>query len=178
MTEQTGDKGKEKGGKKAVFALCIGVIVVLVALVVYLLATRNQEKTEDAVQRNIVVNEENVEEVLRQLEEKEAILPGYYEVTMNSTWNFASGDAPSNNAYVKNAETNTNPVYFDVERADTGEVVYESPILPVGSHIENITLGVNLEDGTYDCILTYHLLDDENRSISTLRITLTLIIGE
>lgn len=167
-----------KGGKKTVLVICILAIVVLLALVVYLLATRNQRKDDEAVNRNVVVNEENVENVLQELDEKEAVPPGYYEVMMNSTWNFKSGDAPSDNAYVKNAEANTNAVYFDVEREDTGEVVYESPILPVGSHLENITLDSVLEDGTYDCILTYHLLDDENRSVSTLKMTLTLAIGQ
>lgn len=177
MSEQKKGDTTEKGGKKTIFVLCIIAIVVLLVLVVYLLATRNQGKDEDVVNRNVVVNEENVEDVLQKLEEEELTPPGYYEVMMNSTWNFASGDVPSNNAYVKNVETNTNSVYFDVERVDTGEVVYESPILPVGSYIENITLGSDLEDGTYECILTYHLLDEKNRSISTLKMTLTLVIG-
>lgn len=178
MSGQTNDDTTGKGGRKTVYVIGVLVIAILLAVVIYLLATRNQEKDDGVVNRNIVVNEENVEQVLQELDEKEAVPPGYYEVTMNSTWNFTSGDVPSDNAYVKNAETNTNSVYFDVEREDTGEVVYESPILPVGSHIENITLDSDLEDGTYDCILTYHLLDEENRSVSTLRMTLTLVIGQ
>lgn len=178
MSGQKNGDTTEKGGKKAVFVIGILVIVVLLMLVIYLLVTRDQGKDDRVVNRNVVVNEENVEQVLQELEEQELTPPGYYEVTMNSTWNFASGDAPSDNAYVKNAETNTNSVYFDVERADTGEIVYESPIIPVGSHIENITLGSDLEDGTYECIMTYHLLDEENRDVSTLKITVTLVIGQ
>lgn len=170
-------KSIEKGGKKqkVVFVLCVAIILILLSLVIYLLVTRRQD--ED-VNRNIVVNEDNVDEVLRELDEKEAIPPGYYEVTMNSTWKFTSGDSPSENAYVKNAETNTNPVYFDIDRADTGERIYESPILPIGSHIENITLDSVLEEGTYDCILTYHLLDDENKSVSTLKMTITVVVEQ
>lgn len=169
-----------EGGKKIFFVVCIFAIIILLALVVYLLITRNQNEGKDdgVINRNVVVNEENVEEILQELDEIEAIPPGYYEAIMNSTWYFASGDAESDNAYVKNAETNTNSVYFDVERADTGEVVYESPIIPVGSHLENIALGSDLEDGTYDCILTYHMLDEDNRSTSTLKMTLTLVIGQ
>ena len=177
MSEEQNGSKTEKGGKKAVFAICIVAIVVLLALVVYLLVTRNQGKNEGVVNRNVVVNEENVEVILQELETQEVIPPGYYEVTMNSTWNFPSGGEPSDNAYVKNAETNTNSVYFDVELADTGKVVYESPILPVGSYLENITLDESLEDGTYDCILIYHLLDEENRDESTLKMTITLVIG-
>lgn len=177
MSEQKNDDMIGKGGKRTALMICIMVIIFLLILVVYLLFTRNQEN-DDVVNRNIVVNEKNVEAVLQKLEEQEVTPPGYYEVTMNSTWNFASGNVPSNNAYVENAETNTNSVYFDIEREDTGEIVYESPILPVGTHIENITLGSSLDDGMYDCILTYHLLDDENRTTSTLKMTVTLVIGQ
>lgn len=177
MAAQESGTTKGKDGKKIGLAVCIVAIAVLLALVVYLLVTRGQGKEDEVVNRNVVVNEDNVEEVLQSLEEKEAVPPGYYEVIMNSTWNFASGDVPSDNAYVENAEANTNSVYFDVERADTGEVVYESPIIPVGSHLDNITLGTDLEAGTYDCVLTYHLLDEENRSTSTLTMTVTLVIG-
>ena len=97
---------------------------------------------------------------------------------MNSTWNFPSGDAPSENAYVENATTNTNPVYFDVVRDDTGETIYESPILPVGSHLENFELDTVLDAGTYDCVMTYHLLDEEEQEISTLQITVQVVIAQ
>lgn len=97
---------------------------------------------------------------------------------MNTTWNFPSGDEPSENAYVKNAEANTNSVYFDVTRSDTEETIYESPIIPVGSWLDDITLDTNLPDGVYNCVITYHLLDDEDKSISTVKLTLTIVVGE
>ena len=126
--------------------------------------------------RNVVVNKDNVEEVLEQLEDP--VPPGSYEVKMKSTWNFASGDAPSDNAYVENVEANTNSVYFDVTRADTEETIFESPILPVGSYLDNITLDSNLPAGTYDCLVTCHLLDENDESISTVKLTLTINIGQ
>ena len=85
---------------------------------------------------------------------------------------------PSDNAYVENAESNTNSVYFDVTRTDTEETIFESPILPVGSHLENITLDSDLPAGTYDCVVTYHLLDEEENSISTLKLTVTIIVEQ
>ena len=170
------EKRDIKKGGKIVFAICIAIIVVLLALVIYLLSNRKLIQEAEPVNRNVVVNAENAEEVLAELDEKEAVPVGYYETIMNSTWNFPSGDEASSNAYVENAVANTNPVYFDVTLADTDETIYASPILPVGSHIENITLDSKLSAGTYDCIVTYHLLDEENRSISTLKLTLTIII--
>ena len=153
MSEQEKSGKNGKGGKIAL-ASCLVVIVALLGAVVFLLF-RGQDE-EEPKRRNVVVN----------------------EVTMNSTWNFPSGDAPSENAYVENATTNTNPVYFDVVREDTGETIYESPILPVGSHLEKFELGTVLEAGTYDCLMTYHLLDEEEQEISTLQITVQIVIAQ
>ncbi len=171
MSEQEENNKGRKGGKIAV-AVCIVVIAALLGVVIYLLLG----KKEEPVRRNVVVNEDNVDEVLEQLEDP--VPAGSYEVKMNSTWNFTSGDAPSDNAYVENAEANTNSVYFDVTRTDTEETIFESPILPVGSHLENITLDSNLPAGTYDCLVTYHLLDENDESMSTVKLTLTINIGQ
>ncbi|MCI9596420.1 MAG: hypothetical protein HFE75_03810 [Firmicutes bacterium] len=157
---------KRKGGKKAI-AICI-VVVILLAILLFLLL--NKEPA-----RNVVVNEDNVEEVI---ENREFVPPGSYEVTMNYNWNFASGTAASDNAYVKNAESNKNPVYFDVIRKDTDETIYKSPILTVGSHLNNITLDSDLPTGVYDCIVTYHLLDEKDESFDTVSLNLTINIGQ
>lgn len=175
MSEQEKNGKMGKGGKIA-FAVCLVVIVALLGVVIFLLFRGKDE--EEPKRRNVVVNEDNVDEVLESLAEEGYVPPGYYEVTMNSTWNFESGDAPSTNAYVENAQTNTNPVYFDVVREDTGETVYESPILPVGSHLDEIVLDTALEAGTYDCILTYHLLDEEEQDISTLQLTVQIVVNQ
>lgn len=177
MSKEVEKRDTKKGGK-IVFAICIAIIAILLVLVIYLLLNRKSMQEPEPVNRNVVVNAENVEEILADLDEKEVVPVGYYETTMNSTWNFPSGDEPSTNAYVENAVANTNSVYFDVTLADTEETIYASPILPVGSHLENITLDSKLSAGTYDCIITYHLLDEENRSISTLKLTLTVVIEQ
>lgn len=157
---------EKKGGKKAI-AICI-VVVILLAILLFLLLNKEPE-------RNVVVNEDNVGEVI---ENREFVPAGSYEVTMNYTWNFASGTAASDNAYVKNAESNKNPVYFDVIRKDTDETIYKSPILAVGSHLDKITLDSDLPTGTYDCLVTYHLLDEKDESIDTVSLNLTINIGQ
>jgi hypothetical protein len=172
MSEQNGRKVK---GGVIVFALCIVVIIGLLAVVVYLLNAK--KNVDEPVRRNVVVNEENVDKVIEQLAEQR-VEPGSYQVTMNTTWNFSSSDSPSDNAYVKNAETNTNSVYFDVTRSDTNETIYESPIIPVGSWLDDITLDSKLQEGTYDCIITYHLIDEDEKSISTVKLNLTIVVGQ
>jgi hypothetical protein len=78
---------------------------------------------------------------------------------------------------VENVEKNTNDVYFDILLAeDESHVIYQSPVIPRGGHIEKIALDEDLEPGTYDCICVYHLIDEDQNTISTLRVTLTIIV--
>jgi hypothetical protein len=125
----------------------------------------------------VVVTEENVDKVIADMQNKELTQPGYYTVTMNNTWHFESGDKASTDAVVENSALNTNDVYFDIVLAeDEGHTVLSSPILPVGSKLEGITLDENLEAGSYPCVCIYHLVDKDQETISTLRVELTLEI--
>ena len=169
MSDEMAKENKKKGGRIALI-ICIIVIAAL-CIIIYLLLNKDEDKKE---RRDVVVNEDNVEEILSDL--GDSVPPGSYQVTMNSTWYFENGTASSNNAYVENAEANENAVYFDVVRSDSDKTIYESPIIPVGKHLNNIKLDKKLSAGTYDCVMTYHLLDDEEESISTVRVNLEIVI--
>lgn len=164
----------EKGGNKSVVIvgiIAVIIIAVLVGVIVFLL------KPQEEAKRNVVVNEENVEEVIQEIvQNSETTAPGTLGVKMNGIWNFENGTATSKNAYVENPVRNTNDVYFDIILADTEETIYESPILPVGSHLENISLDKDLEAGTYDCVIIYHVVDENQKSLSTVRLTLKVVI--
>lgn len=175
MSNQNEKSAKGGKGGKIVLAICIVVIIALLGVVIFLLLNKGEK--EEPVKRNVVVNKDNVDEIVSQMIEKEITEQGYYEATMNSTWNFEDGSAISEDAYVKNAETNQNSVYFDVTLADTNATIYESPIIPVGSYLDNIALGSDLNAGSYDCIVTYHLLNESDESISTVRVSLTIVIA-
>lgn len=162
---------KGKKGGKTLLIICAVVIIALLAVIAVLLL-----RNKDEPKRNVVVNEDNAEDVAQDLLDEEPIKPGTYQVTMNSTWNFKDGKSASDNAYVENATVNTNDVYFDVELSDTGEVIYESPVIPRGSHLEEITLKKDLEAGTYDSVLTYHLIDEDQNTVSTLTMGLTIVV--
>jgi hypothetical protein len=160
-------KEKKKGGK-VILAICI-VFIVILCVIIYLLLQK-----DDKEKRDVVVNEDNVEEILSEMGER--VPAGSYQVTMNSTWFFENGAESSDNAYVENAEANTNPVYFDITRSDTEETIFESPVIPVGKHLDDITLDTELPAGQYDCVLTYHLLDDEEETMSTVRVSLNIVV--
>lgn len=166
----------KKGGKVAL-VICIVAIITLLGVVIYLLLKNGE--SDNSTKRNVVVNKQNVEEVISQLTENEKVSGGSYQVTMNGTWNFANGAAASDNAYVENAAANVNSVYFDITRNDTDETIYESPILPVGSHLKEITLDTELPAGTYDCVMKYQLLADDDESvISSVKVNLTIVIEQ
>lgn len=158
----------KKGRRKKVAAVVLAVLVVLLAILLYLLLGKDEPR--------IISSEEDVAAIAENQEQDEPI---YYDVTMNGTWDFANGKAGSDNAYVENADTNENPVEFEVVRTDTGDTVYKSPILEVGAHMEksDIVLDADLPGGTYPCRLTYYLLNDEHERIDDQEVTLTLTIN-
>ncbi len=166
-------RGKKKGGKKTVgIVILVLVIFILVGVILYLLLRKPEEE-----RRNVVVTPDNIQEVIEQMEEEDYVAPGYYTVTMNYDWHFASGDAVSSDAYVENITENTNAVYFDLFLASNEEnAIYKSPVIPVGSSLRDIALDTKLDAGNYDCVVVYHLVDDEQNTISTLRVTVTVIV--
>lgn len=174
----TGDnttQGK-KGGVKIVIIIGALLIVALVAVIVVLLVNKKGQ-TEEKEKRNVVVTTENVEEIIEQMEAAEPVEPGYYTVTMNNVWHFANGTAASDDAYVENLPENTNDVYFDLFLAEDEEnAIYESPVIPRGGKLEGFALDKPLDAGTYDCVMIYHLVDENQDTVSTLRVAVTLNI--
>ncbi len=167
---------KKNGLLIGLVAGCGVIIVLLSAVVVLLLGQGQGGSNAEEPRRNVVVNEENVEKALKELDKKEFVPAGRYEAKMNSVWYFDDGSSPSRNAYVENVLGNTNDVYFDLILADTEEVILASPIIPRGSYMKEITLDKDLEPGTYECVMVYHLVDEDQNTLSTVRMAVTVII--
>ena len=177
------EKGKSAGDVKKKFIIIIGslTIIVLLAIIVYLLMDRagNNVDGEQQERRNVVVNHDNVDDVIQQMAEaaQNFVEPGYYTVMMDTDWHFSKGDAVSDDAIVENLIEHTNDVYFDVFLLeDESEAIYKSPVIPRGSYLENIVLDTPLEKGIYDCVIVYHLVDEEQETVSTLRVAFTITV--
>ncbi|SHI69655.1 hypothetical protein [Pseudobutyrivibrio xylanivorans] len=167
---------KGSNGLKIAIAVGVVVIVALLGVVIFLLVGKDKEEPE---RRNVVVTQDNVDEVVEEMDNQEYIEPGYYEASMNTTWTFATGSDVSEDAYVANVEGNTNDVYFDVVLAeDEDQVIYKSPVLPRGSELENIALDTPLDAGTYNCVCIYHLIDEEQKTVSTVRVGITIVVNQ
>ena len=191
MKEDLGEnKQKNKTGLFIIGGL-VAIIVLLVVVIVLLVGDRGNvsEETNQGVsiesdrgvveepRRSVVVTQDTAEEIAEDLFQREYIEPGYYSVSMSTTWHFATGDSVSEDAYVENLAENTNDVFFDVFLADNeDEAIYASPVLPRGSELNEIALDTALSAGTYDCVMVYHLIDEEQNTLSTLRIAFTIIV--
>ena len=136
---------------------------------------KGKDSVEKGVNRNYVVLADA--EAVPPVDEEEVNSASSYDVKMNSEWTFANGSAYSEDAYVENPSTNLNSVYFDIKVNGYEEPVFTSPVLPVGSHIENITLDRALKAGVYKCTLTYHLLSmDGKDEVGTLQMALKIVV--
>lgn len=169
-------KQPKKENKKNNLALILcAVIITLLLIVVIVLLVRGKEEPNE--KRNVVVTPDNVEEVIAQMDEQKYVEPGYYSTSMSTEWHFARGDAISEDAVINNLAENTNDVYFDVFlENDESNPIYKSPVIPIGSSLQDIALDKKLDAGTYDCVMIYHLIDEEQNTVSTLRVGFKIIV--
>lgn len=174
----SGQVSKSQKKYKLLLLAGVAVVIVLLLIVIVILLNRGRGKEEEGEpKRNVVVTQDNAEAVIAEMTEEEYVAPGYYSTAMTTTWHFETGDAVSEDAYVANRIENTNDVYFDVFLTDDEtEPILQSPVIPRGSEMDNISLDTPLEAGTYDCVTVYHLIDEEQNTVSTLRIGLTIVI--
>lgn len=184
--------GAENGrDKRLTIAIIIGAatVVALLGVIVALLINRPgttvivREASSDNGQGRAtlrgVVTRENAEEIAEDFLSEPAPAPQYYEVTMNNVWHFPDGASPSTDAVVENSTENSTDVYFDVLMADDEtNVIYASPIIPLGERVEKFQLERNLDAGTYPCVCVYHLVDANQRTLSTLRVAVTVIVEQ
>ena len=89
---------------------------------------------------------------------------GYINISMNASPVFENGQAEGN-LMIVNETVNRYPQQVVITRDDTGEVIYTSAAIPVGSKIAADTLAVDLEAGTYDCTAMFHSLDPDTGAV-------------
>lgn len=177
-SEKKGGEGKEKKNSNVVIIIIGIIIIALLATLVVIVLTKKDEPEESVLDRETIVNEKNVDEIVEAYNNLEKVPMGDYEVSMTVDWHFPSGTAASTDSYVENSEANNNAVFFDLQMAGTGEVIYSSPILSIGAYVEHITLDTALENGVYDCICVYHMLDENNNDTGrTVSIATKVAVG-
>ena len=96
------------------------------------------------------------EEIAEKLNEK--VAEGMINISMNTAPYFEDGTSEGN-VMIVNEGINNYPQKVQIVRNDTGEQIYQSNAIPVGSKIERAKLDVALPAGTYECTAYFHNLD-------------------
>ena len=169
-----GNANNQSGSAKRGFAIIIAflvIIVILVGVIAFLLGRNTSTSDNGSEAGNTTSNREVVSESRVILDENSAagvmedmrseVAEGMFECNMSMTWTFDDTTNPSKDAYVANSKNNKYPIYFDVILKDTGETIYTSPILPVGSELKNFALDKSLDPGTHKVKVMYTLIKDE-----------------
>ena len=92
------------------------------------------------------------------------VAEGMINISMNTAPYFENGTAEGN-VMIVNEAINNYPQQVEFIRNDTGEQIYQSNAIPVGSKIERAALDVELPAGTYECTAMFHNLDPETGDI-------------
>ena len=102
------------------------------------------------------------EEIAEKLNEK--VAEGMINISMNTAPYFENGTAEGN-VMIVNETINNYPQKVQFVRNDTGEKIYESGAIAVGSKIGRARLDVSLPAGTYECTAYFHNLDPETGAV-------------
>ena len=78
----------------------------------------------------------------------EKVEQGMINISMNTTPIFQNGSS-AGNLMIVNESVNNYPQVVEIHRNDTGEVIYKSGAIPVGSKLETAKLSADLDAGTY-----------------------------
>ena len=167
MSKKYSDQENKKSHYHTV--ILIGVLLIIAILLAVFRScesTPNSDKTE-ATAPGIVYDdgavqggwdEANTDKIIASLKEK--VEEGMINISMNTSPNFKSGTS-SGTLMIVNESINRYPQVIEITRNDTGEIIYKSDAIPVGSKIESDTLDTALPAGTYECTATFHNVDPE-----------------
>lgn len=103
-------------------------------------------------------DEADTDEIIAGLNEK--VEAGMINISMNTSPVFADGTSEGS-LMIVNEAVNNYPQVVEISRDDTGELIYKSGAIPVGSKIEAAKLSVDLDPGTYKCTALFYNVDPD-----------------
>ena len=159
----------EKRDAKSRTLVILAVVGLVAALTVGIFTAvrmiRKPAASKDDSQAGIVYDDSAIEggwdnlspeEIAEKLNEK--VAEGMINISMNTAPYFEDGTSEGN-VMIVNESINNYPQKVQIVRNDTGEQIYQSNAIPVGSKIERAKLDVALPAGTYECTAYFHNLD-------------------
>ena len=165
---------KHKSNSRTAVWIGAGVLAaVAIGAIIFIIVTLRSPMTKEEARAKagIVYDSSAVEGGWDQMtpEEIEAALnnkvsEGMINISMNTAPYFENGTVEGN-LMLLNESINNYPQKVQIVRNDTGEQIYESGAIAVGSKIERARLDVDLPAGTYECTAYFHNLDPESGAI-------------
>lgn len=135
--------------------------------------TRPMSAAEKALERGFV-SEDSADDIMAEMADK--VADGMFECEMTMSWTFQDGNSVASNAYVANSENNLHTLYFDVYDNETDELLYSSPMMPVGTELREIKLEKKLPAGEYSALVMYTLVDEEYEEVSKVGFNITISV--
>ena len=177
LSKQRPNSNPRKGrGNVSVFLLFP--LIMLVAVIVAALFARNHrepavsldtpatyayaglELDANSVEGGLVYRSK--EEIQAELNQK--VQEGMINISMNTSPVFENGKAEGN-LLIVNSTVNNYPQIVYIVRKDTGEEIYRSKGIPVGSKIEYAALDIELAPGSYECVAYFNNADPNTGAI-------------
>ena len=159
---------KHKSNSRTAVWIGAGVLaaVAIGAIIVIIVTLRSPMTKEEARAKAGIIYDSSAteggwdnlspEEIAEKLNEK--VAEGMINISMNTAPYFENGKAEGN-VMIVNESINNYPQQVEFIRNDTGEQIYQSKAIPVGSKIERAALDVELPAGSYECTAMFHNLD-------------------
>jgi len=152
--------------------LILGALVIICAAVITTVLLLRDKPAQSGTP---VINESNLTNITGEIKEK--VAKGMFQTHMNTTWIFPDGKSASSNAVMGNAASNNYPFWFTVKLSETGEIIYKSSLLPVGTQLAKIKLEKNLPKGTYPAVVNIHMIDENGAEVeSNMGINLKIVV--
>jgi Na+-transporting NADH:ubiquinone oxidoreductase subunit NqrC len=181
-------QSESKNGSQKKIMIIIAFIVLIAALVVCVVllflkptgdaqptgASDNSNSAAAAALERGFVSEDSAQDIVSEMADK--VAEGMFECKMTTSWTFDDAESASHNAYVANVESNKYTLYFDVVEEATNEIIYSSPMLPVGTDIKDIKLEKPLAAGDYNAVVMYTLVDENYEEVSSVGFKITISI--
>lgn len=167
--------------KAKVVIACISIIALIAigAVIVMLIRINQQEPAAPQEPGNVyTMNADNYQQIQADIDAK--VKDGYFETYMNTEWSFPDGTSETTDALLGNSPNNTKPIRCEVLLDDTGEKVYETGVLPVGTQVPPFKLTKDLDAGSYSATCMVYLMNEredgtyEDASSAGFAVTLTI----
>ncbi len=172
MAEHNNDNGRKEVNKVGIIACVVGVVLiaVIVVLVIKLQEQRvpdtpGVQASESGVDGVGIIGKGNTKESepsdSSEAEEGHMYGQPLFVSQETTDWFFPSATEASTNAVVAHSELNQCDIYVEIFLNSTQEVIFRSQIIKPGETLREITLGKELESGTHECVMLYHLVDSD-----------------